>query len=398
MRILVLDEEFPWPLNTGKRLRSYNLISRLARQHEVGYLAYGEESSDSYRHFASNRLNPIAVPPHVPSKEGLAFYIRLLMNLFSCYPYIVQSHYSASFAIALERAVQSSRPDIILCEWTPYAIFAREVTAIPVIISAHNIETRIWERYLEAEGNPLRRWYIGRQIPKVRRFEQETFGRVKGVIAVSSLEADDIRRIAKTCRVEVVDNGVDLTYFNSSAAGSNSNSAVFTGSMDWRPNQDSAHYFCKDILPLIQNKLPDFAVTFVGRTPPQSVLDLQKIKGVSVTGTVDDVRPYIENAGVYIVPLRIGGGSRLKILEALAMKKAVVSTTIGAEGLHFRDNEHLQIADTPEAFAKEVVRLIGDPSLRMRLGEAGRSAVEQSYGWDALAARLEKFLNSVGAL
>jgi polysaccharide biosynthesis protein PslH len=396
VRILVLDEEFPWPLNTGKRIRSYHLISRLARNHEVRYLAYGEESSDSFRHFASNRLNPIVVPPRVPKKNGLAFYFRLLLNLFSRYPYIVQSHYSADFSAALGRAIKAQRPDIILCEWTPYAIFAHETASIPIVVSAHNLETTIWERYHQTERNPFRRWYIGLQIPKVRRFEDEAFGRVQGVIAVSSLEADDIRKISKSCQVGVVDNGVDLTYFNASDTTVDSRTAVFTGSMDWRPNQDAAIYFCREIFPLIKNMIPNFAVTFVGRNPPQDVIDLQRIAGVSITGTVDDVRPYIEKSGVYIVPLRIGGGSRLKILEALAMRRAVVSTTIGAEGLEIRDNEHLLIADSPQKFADQVVRLISNAPLRTRLGKAGREAVEKSYGWDALADRLEKFLMSLG--
>ena len=396
MRVLVLDEEFPWPLNTGKRIRSYHLISRLATNHEVRYLAYGDESSEAFHHFASNRLNPIAVRPHVPPKEGPAFYLRLLLNLFSRYPYIVQSHYSRAFADAVRHISHEWRPDVVLCEWTPYAVFARENKSIPVVVAAHNIETRIWERYREAETNPARRWYIGRQIPKVRRFEEKTFGMVQGVTAVSQLEADDIRCISASCRVEVVDNGVDLTYFNSTGGAPAPNSAVFTGSMDWRPNQDAAIYFCNDILPLIQLKISDFTVTFVGRKPPQSIIDLQKLKVVTVTGTVDDVRPFIDKAGVYIVPLRIGGGSRLKILEALAMKRAIVSTTIGAEGLHLCNNEHLLVADSPHAFAEQVVQLLSDRPLCERLGDNGRKAVEQSYGWDALAVRLEKFLLSVG--
>ncbi len=171
---------------------------------------------------------------------------------------------------------------------------------------------------------------------------------------------------------------------------------VFTGSMDWRPNQDAARYFVSAILPPLRRVRPDLECTFVGRNPPADIQLLAEVPGVHITGTVDDVRPYVERAAVYVVPLRIGGGSRLKILEALAMARAVVSTTVGAEGLEVVHNRHIVLADDPATFAASVLRLLDDPERCMNLAIEGRRLVEQLYGWDSLAKRFGRFIQRDG--
>ena len=167
---------------------------------------------------------------------------------------------------------------------------------------------------------------------------------------------------------------------------------VFTGSMDWRPNQDAVEYFADDLLPILKQRDSSIESTFVGRNPPEHIVRRDGVGGVHITGTVDDVRPYIEEAGVYIVPLRIGGGSRLKILEALAMQKPVVSTSVGAEGLEVTDGQDILIADTPSEFADQVMRLFDNPDLARQLGQRGRELVEKRYGWDSLADKLSRYL------
>ncbi|MEW5925815.1 MAG: glycosyl transferase family 1, partial [Candidatus Zixiibacteriota bacterium] len=149
MKILVLDEEFPYPPNTGKRIRSFNLLKRLARNHELHYLAYGNQDSESYAALQKNGMNPIAVKPQVPAKSGLLFYIRLFLNLFSGQPYIVSSHYSTLFDHTVRTTVRDLKPDIIICEWTPYAMFVEKYKDVKRVVVAHNVETRIWQRYFE---------------------------------------------------------------------------------------------------------------------------------------------------------------------------------------------------------------------------------------------------------
>ncbi len=395
MRILVLDEEFPFPPNTGKRIRSFSLISRLGKNHEVTYLAYGEYGSLASRALDVVNLKTTAVADVKPDKFGPLFYLRLAANLLSNLPYIVTSHYSDLFKNEFVKQVDKLKPDLILCEWTPYAKFAEDIKYIPRVVSAHNVESRIWRRYHETEKNPAKKWYIARQVEKLERFEKETFASFEGIVAVSQSDACEINQICPEARVEVVDNGVDLDYFNHQPQKLDKNALVFVGSMDWRPNQDAVTYFVKEIFTLIRQKKPEAHAIFVGRKPPEFIRAYNDIDGIEVTGSVNDIRPYVHSSAVYIVPLRIGGGTRLKILDAMAMHKPIVSTVVGAEGLDVTDGENILLAKTAQNFADQVVRLMEDKALQEKLAINGRELVEAKYGWDSLAAKLENFLTEV---
>ncbi len=395
MRILVLDEEFPFPPNTGKRIRSFSLFSRLGKNHEVSYLAYGDADSLASKALKMVDLNAIAVADVKPDKFGPLFYLRLAANLLSGLPYIVTSHYSDLFKSEFVRQVDAFKPDLILCEWTPYAKFAEDIKGIPRVVSAHNVESRIWRRYYETENNPAKKWYIARQVEKLERFEKEVFASFEGIMAVSQSDACEIKNICPEARVDVVDNGVDLDYFNHEAQKVDENSLVFVGSMDWRPNQDAVTFFVKEIFPLIRQKKPEAHAVFVGRKPPEFIHAYNDIDGIEVTGSVKDIRPYVHSSAVYVVPLRIGGGTRLKILDAMAMHKPIVSTVVGAEGLDVTDRENILLAKTAQSFADQVVRLMDDKALQEKLAKKGRELVEAKYGWDSLAAKLENFLIEV---
>jgi glycosyltransferase involved in cell wall biosynthesis len=225
------------------------------------------------------------------------------------------------------------------------------------------------------------------------RFEKLAFGRTDAVTAVSEADAEWIRKSGSRAAVEVIENGVDLDFFtNHETADVKEDYLVFTGSMDWRPNQDAAEFFVREIFPLLRAARPAIEAVFVGRNPPHHIARLGQVPGITITGTVEDIRPYIRRAAVYIVPLRVGGGSRLKILEAFAMEKPVVSTSIGAESLAVSHEKELLLADGPEQFASAIVRLLDDRALAGRLAAAGRRLVVERYGWDQLSAQLERFL------
>jgi polysaccharide biosynthesis protein PslH len=395
VKILVIDEEFPYPLDSGKRIRTYNLLSRLATGCELHYLAFGTSNSESYAALSQARMNPIPVPTTLPLQSGPMFYLRLAANLFSQYPYIVERHYSPLFKTCLNDAMAKLKPDLILCEWTPYAVYVCENMGVPRVVVAHNLEQRIWQRYYEHEESMLRKWYIGRQMVKVASFEHRVFSSVEGAVAVSENEASGIRSINTGLPVQVVENGVDLDYFVPSPDEQQVESLVFVGAMHWRPNQDAVQYFVDEILPLVRNHRPEVSIAIVGQSPPPHLQKLDTLPGVHIVGRVEDVRPYVDAASVYVVPLRIGGGTRLKILEALAMSKAVISTSVGAEGLDVIDGVHIMIADTAPAFAERIERLLDDAALRKKLGEEGRKLVGERYRWDTLAGKLEKYLADV---
>ncbi len=315
-----------------------------------------------------------------------------MANLASPYPYIVTSHYTDRFQGRLADILGRERFDCLICEWTPYAAFIRKVAGIKKVIVAHNVESAIWRGYLANETNPFKKLYIRNQTLKVVRFERECFSWADGATAVSEGDAAKIRAIGLKYPVEVIDNGVDVEYFKPRQETIDRDMLAFTGSMDWRPNQDAAAYFAHEIFPLIRERRPRARAFFVGRDPGKRVLDLARIDGIAITGTVDDVRPYIGKAGAYIVPLRIGGGSRLKIIEAMAMGKAVVSTSVGAEGLRVRDGENILLRDTPGDFAEAAVACLDDAGLSSRLGEGGLETVANHYRWEELGRRFGEYL------
>jgi glycosyltransferase involved in cell wall biosynthesis len=394
VRLLVLDEEFPYPTNSGKRTRSFNLYRRLAAQFHIRYIGYGTKESEAAAALRGAGIEPVAVPTSVPVKQGILFYLRLFANLRSSLPYIVTSHYSAIYRNTVRDSLTRFKPDVLLCEWTPYAVHAIGVSSTKKLLSTHNIEADIWRRYYDNESNALRRWYIEKQWRKVEHFERTALKWVDGALAVSEQDRVRLEQMRPGLPTTVISNGVDLDYFRPMPQPTQRRHLVFTGSMDWRPNQDAFRYFVQDILPLLRHTFPDLECTFVGRDPPADIRAMTGIPGVHVSGTVDDVRPYVQQAAVYIVPLRVGGGSRLKILEAMAMGRAIVSTTVGAEGLDLGDHHPVLLADDPAGFADAVLRLLADPELCARLAALGRRIVEERFGWDSLADKCCRFIRA----
>lgn len=386
MRVLVVDEEVPFPLNTGKRLRTWNLLRRLKDSHEITFLSWGRgEPPAQY-----DGIRFLNLGQNLPSMQGLRFYSSLFLNLLSPLPYSVQRHASRAIRDAVRSLVSREKFDLIHCEWTPYVQAVRDVMGVcPTVLSAHNVEARIWERYLKTETNPLKKEYIRIQYRKFDCFERDAARACAHVAAVSEKDAWVFKSYGCQ-KVSVVPNGVDEAYFYAGKEAPVQHSMVFTGSMDWRPNQDGIQFFLNDIFPRIQKKIPDVTFAVVGRNPPAWLTEMASaMTGVLVTGTVEDVRPYISRSTLYVVPLRVGGGSRLKILEALAMHKVVLSTTIGSEGLHLDDGRHLLLRDDPADFARTAVEVLRDPGRFADLAEQGGTKVMELYTWDKIASKLD---------
>jgi glycosyltransferase involved in cell wall biosynthesis len=258
----------------------------------------------------------------------------------------------------------------------------------PIVLFEHNVEHVLWRR-LARTGPFWRRPLLELEWRKLRRYEAAACGRAQLTIAVSAGDADALSRLAPAARVRAVPTGVDTAYIRPNGVPKLATGLVFTGSMDWYPNEDAILYFLRTSFPRIRAEAPDVSLTIVGRNPSPA-LRAAAGPGIRVTGTVDDVRPFVDEAAVYVVPLRVGGGTRLKLFEALAMGKAVVSTTVGAEGLPLEPGEHFVQADAPEDFARAVVGLLRRPDERRRLGEAGRQLVESRYSWPQVAMEFEQ--------
>jgi glycosyltransferase involved in cell wall biosynthesis len=408
LHIAVLDEELPYPLTSGKRIRTFNLLRRLADRHRITYVCHRNadpaEAEATAEPICEAGMTPLVVDRSVPKKSGLGFYARLAGNLLSPLPYSVATHTSRQLRQAVERLQASDPPDLWHCEWTPYAQTLRELgtrnselgtrnlsCAPRWLVMAHNVESLIWQRYAETEPHPLKRWYVRRQWRKFERFERWAYSAATRTVAVSPEDAALVRNHFGAARVDVVDNGVDTEYFHPRNAQRDPFRILFLGSLDWRPNLDGVRLLLDNIFPQVRAQEPRARLVVVGRNPPEWLRQLTAQRaGIELHANVADVRPFLWQAGVLAVPLRIGGGSRLKILEALATGLPVVSTRIGAEGLALEADRHIVVADGPEAISEALLRAMSDPAPMRAMAECGRERVLECYDWDALAERLEE--------
>jgi glycosyltransferase involved in cell wall biosynthesis len=255
------------------------------------------------------------------------------------------------------------------------------------------VESIIWKRHAEHARTLFLKMYFQSQYERMLRYEERVCQAVKRIVAVSDGDARAMQSLYGVRGVAAVPTGVDLDYFAARPKITHPAGLVFLGSMDWRPNIDAIRWFASDILPLIRRRLPECSLTIVGRRPTTEVLRLAVADArIHVTGTVPDVRPYLWESAVSIVPLRIGGGTRLKIYESMAAKIPVVSTTIGAEGLDVRDGQNIALADSPEAFAERCVALLKDAEARRKQSQAAWEMVSACYSWEVVARKFEQLL------
>ena len=400
MRILWLKSDLLLPLDKGGKLRTWHLMRHLAQRHEITYLAFAEpgESRANIDGMKEVAARVVTIPRTDAPKGSIRFYADAALHLVDPLPYAVGKYRSRVYKAALQKLLQDTRFDLVVCDFLfPAVNLPRELPCASVIFT-HNVESEIWRRHAETKSGVLSRLLYGQQYRRMLRYEARTLARFDGVLAVSEADRRTFARIypgAAAEPVHVVSTGVDVDYFSPAPSDPASKRLVFTGSMDWLPNEDAMAFFCRDILPLVRAEEPDVQLSIVGRAPTPVVKRLADDAGVQVTGRVDDVRPYMQDAAAYIVPLRIGGGTRLKIFEAMAMGKAVVSTTVGAEGLPVTHGEHVLLADEPRTFARAIVRLLRDVDRRRELETAARALVVARYDWSAVAGELEHGLTRI---
>jgi sugar transferase (PEP-CTERM/EpsH1 system associated) len=388
MRILWLKTELLHPLDKGGKIRTYHMLRGLREHAHVTFLTLADGSADQdARRNASEYCDELLAVPFSPPVKGTpAYYAALLGNLASRLPYAVARYRSPAMSAAITRAVRDRRIDLVVCDFLVSAINFPGGLSVPAMLFQHNVEAAIWARHVQVARSLMMRAYMGEQWRRMRAFEQRQCQRFDHVVAVSEADRDAFRAQYGVPRVSAIPTGVDVDFFHPSAtAKPASTEIVFVGSMDWMPNIDAVTWFVTDVLPLVRRQVSDASLTIVGRDPTPTVRELvARVPGVTVTGTVPDVRPYLERAALVVVPLRVGGGTRLKIFEAMAMEKAVVSTQIGAEGLPVQGGEELLLADDSPSFAAAVVSLLRDEAMARRLGEAAAARVRRDFGWAAV--------------
>lgn len=390
MRILWVKIGGLWPLNTGGRLRSFHILSDLSRRHQVTLLTTYPPGEDPETLPAQlpHCERVVSFPYAAPKWHGPRFPLVLLRSWLSSLPVDLYKCRVPALRKEVSRVLAAGAVDLCVADFLFAVPNVPLDGPVPVVFFAHNVEHMIWKRLSQNDAQVWRRPFLELEWRKMRRYEAKTCGRANLTIAVSP-EDRDLLAAGAAAKCRVIPTGVDISYFVPNGTPEKPVHLVFTGSMDWHPNEDAILYFMDAILPSIRREVPEASLTVVGRNPSLRLKKAAAKAGVRVTGTVDDIRPYVAQAAVYVVPLRIGGGTRLKIFEALAMGKAVVSTTVGAEGLPLVDGTHLLRADDPAAFARGVVSLLRDPARRRALGGAGRRLVEERYSWPQVAREFE---------
>ncbi len=402
MRILWVTSYAPWPPDFGGARRTYHLIEQAARAgHAIHLLAFGD--ADPHRQAAARAalgrlcaaveliVDPAVLPAALGHGDPAAVARKRrgqLRSLLSLRPYQYYAHRSAAMQARLD-ALAAEPWDLVQVEFSQMGYYRLPV-GVPAVLDLHNVEYEVLVRAAGARGGgATRRLYNQAEAVKFRRDEPRLWRRFTALLTTSERDRRQVLAHAPQLPVTVVPNGVDTAFFHPAPPdhrASATPAVVFTGMMAYYPNQDGVLYFAEQIWPLVRQAIPAARLLVVGTDPPAAIRALAEgDSGITVTGAVPDVRPYVWDAAVCVVPLRMGGGTRLKIVEALAMAKAVVSTTVGCEGIDVTPGQTLEVADTPAAFAAATVALLRDPARRAALGQAGRALALAHYDWTAAA-------------
>lgn len=401
MRLLWLKTELLHPVDKGGKIRTYQMLKELKRDHFITYLTLDDGSADPHaRELAAEYCSELECIAHQQRQKFTpGFYAELGLNLVSNLPYAIAKYKSPGMRRRIEELTMERSYDAIICDFLAPAVNLPRNLSCPTILFQHNVEAMIWKRHAEVQANPLKRTYLFGQWRQMQAFESVMCRRVDSVIAVSREDSELMRREYKVDAINDVPTGVDTDFFRPRRAEKREPyNLVFTGSMDWLPNEDAIRYYTNEIMPLVKQQLPQTTLTVVGRNPYPALLELsRKDPSVVVTGRVDDVRPYMERASAYVVPLRIGGGTRLKIFEAMAMEKPIISTTIGAEGLPVQNESQLLLADNQADFAAAVVRVLKDEEFAFHLGRRAAVLVRERFGWNRVAQRFAEICEQTRA-
>lgn len=395
LRILWVKAGKLLPVDTGGKIRSYNILRHLVRTYPVTVLTYYGGRRDLQYEVAIQSEFPDAETIHTATLDGTVFAqsIDYFRRVFDSAPFAVSKFTLAEIKRQVALSMTGKNFDVAVCDFLSASQNFPANPLIPVILFEHNVETALWQRLAANQTNAIKRAAYKLEARKMAAYERDALSRFNHVIVVSDHDRQQMLAMESSCAVSVVPTGVDTTAFTLAPPSiANPPRILFVGSMDWEPNIDAALYFCRDIFPRVRACFPSALFQIAGRNPHSSVKQLAS-DSVQVTGTVSSVTKYLHAATVVVVPLRIGGGTRLKIFEAMATGRAVVSTSIGAEGLPVENGRDLILADNTEAFGEAVIRLLSDAALRHHYELSGaRLAAE--YDWAKVAQQFAAVLQT----
>ncbi|MGC8861608.1 MAG: glycosyltransferase family 4 protein [Armatimonadota bacterium] len=388
MKVLVLEQLFPLPADSGGKIKSLCTIRALASEHDVCVLSYVRTESERARIAELQQIcHRVEAVPFQRSKTGNL--LCAFSSALSVRPFIVARDFRREMLGRVRQLIEDFGPDVIHIDHLQMAQFVDFHGPYRTVLDQHNVESMIIKRIAETDSSPLMRVYAKLEWPKLLRWELDVCRRADLVLTVSDEDAATLLRFDSSLgNFASVPIGIDVDSTPVVARNPGSTNILFLGTMYWPPNIDSVLYFCREILPMVRTKLPGCTFTVAGQRPPRAIQRLAGEPGVRVMGYVSDASVLAADCGVFVVPLRSGSGVRVKILNAMAMGLPVVSTSIGAEGLAGRHREHLLIADNPADFAEAVVDVLTNPSLAGELARRARELVEREYSWNVVGRKL----------
>ncbi len=405
IKVLLLTPQTPYPPDQGAPIRNFSFVRYLGQSpnYKLSLLSFARPGESVTTSPALTELakycRQVELVPHPPARSKL---VRLRDSLLSSRPDLAKRLASPLFQTALDRLLQTESFDVIQCEgleMAPFGLALRKNLATRLVLDEHNAEYLMQRRIFEQDWQSgwkrrpaaLYSWLQARRLERYERTALEKFDRA---IAVSEPDRAALAGLGPTSRpVAVIPNGIDLTEFTPEGSEKEQpDTLVFTGTMDFRPNVDAVSWFVNEVWPRILAQKPNAQFFIVGRRPTPAVANLKNSPGIHVTGTVLDPRPYVRQSALYIVPMRMGGGVRFKVLEAMAMGKAIVTTPMGADGIDLTTGQEAVVADTAQDFAGAVLDLLNDPVRREKLAKQGRRFVEENFDWRKITPRLDEVL------
>lgn len=403
MRILYVSTNLPVPANNGQAIRSLSIIQGLASiGHELTFVSFAGRSRERILHPLSSYCRKIdLLDQELTNVSAHSDYFCRIGCLLSRKSYSLERFRSEPMRERIQSHLRALNFDLIVCD-SLYSLINVPETDVPIALNCHNVEHFIFQRYAGLEKNVLKKYYAILEAYLIRSAERRGCCRAAMALVCSHHDRDALHELHPNLPIFVVPNAVDTDFYHpqqSHSPGGSDPILLFQGGMDWYPNRDAVEFFTQTVLPLVRAECPDVKFVVAGRNPPIDLVEKLSAQGeIEFTGTVPDMRPYLLTATVVVVPLRFGSGTRIKILEACAAGKPIVSTSIGAEGLGLENEREIVLADTPAEFARSVVALLRDPARRETIARSARSVIVKRYGHAALKKSLETLISRLATL
>jgi len=396
MNILWLSHFVPYPPKGGMLQRSYNLLREAAKENRVFLLAMrqkaihpmAEDVSEAVSHLGK-LCEYVKVIDNPWERHPIFWYYLVFYSIFTKKPYTVNWTTSGRMREKVQHILNNEKIDLIHYDTVGLGEYVFGENGIPRALNHHNIESDLMLRRAEKEGNPIKKLYYLMEGKKLANYERSKCRLFQKNITVAEVDSEVLCRLVPGLDISEIPNGVDIDYFKPQGIPIRKNRLVFAGSLNWYPNVKAVEYLCSEIWPLLKRAVPGAGLLIVGRNPsPEFIKKYNAVDGVEVLADVDDIRPYIEEAEVYVCPIRHSGGTKLKILDALAMEKAIVAHPVACEGIDVRHEKNVLLAETTEKFVEAIVKLLGDAELRVQLGKNGRQLVEEKYAYSFIGKKL----------